>query len=124
MTPTQKDILRLKEILPQFRGLRHNYLYNKNWNLRQKQNTAKRLNSLKSRIETLLSNINSRFFNSRILEITYIDEHTGNRYRVSVTDVLEQDIRDYFAMLEYFKGIKLTILEIKEIQDRINPLPL
>lgn len=42
-----------------------------------------------------------------------------------LTDVLPKDVADYFDILNSLNGYsKHIILEIKEIQDRIKPLPL
>lgn len=123
MTPTQKDIERLKEIIPQFMGLRHNYIYGRFSNAKR-QTLRKRVELVKSRIRTLIKDINSRFINSTILEITYIEEDTSNKYQVLVTDVTPDDIRLYFQMLRNLNVAKYDILEIREIQDKIKILPL
>ena len=121
MTPTQKDIQRLKELIPQYKGILHNALRG-NGSPKERQRLSLKSKSLRSRIDTLLTNIKSRFFNSIILEVTYSTD-TG-KFRAHVTDVTPQDVREFFGLYEYFTGVKITILEIREIQDRINILPL
>lgn len=66
-----------------------------------------KVKSLVKRVEDLA--------NGSILTITFENKDTHERYRIVYTNISQDDAISHLKLMAYLQGIKVTILEIKEV---------
>lgn len=128
-TPTKADLAKLKGWVDRYNNLLYIIGQTDNSKKRELFSLNSQLIHAEKNIRRLVKNIENRFKNTLILEATYetLEDSKGvtGRYRQKFTDVTANDFKEYVKLNNIVNPkVHIRILELKEIQDTLEKLPL
>lgn len=120
-------IIRLKETLDQLSSETANGFINRG-NPGKSQSSRLKRNNLISRVKHLTESIRNTLTSGHILDITYLQINPNGetrKYHAVLTDISRPDFEYFIRQMNNSRdGIKIKILEIREIPTFIKEVPL
>ena len=103
---------RIREVYSEIEGL--NTKLNQTSSYGMQNSILKSLQLKKDNIRSLLKRVD-KLTKGNIITITFRENSSGDTYRKIYTNISKEDASLHLRMVAGFQGVKITILEIKEV---------